>query len=106
MAAQAGVNPGTVFKSALAGWLTASRKSALGSAARLSLIIAAQMGFPVVPALRCALALVQLRGFLVTQLVGVVFDLAGLGRLFVTRVLFVRHDGFLVMDQQSVLMTR
>jgi hypothetical protein len=59
------------------------------AASGLRLIGAADLGLPVVSAVRCALALVGLGGRLVTELVAVVFDLAALRRLFVARVLLV-----------------
>ena len=81
---------------------TATRPSHLNSMAaaslslaRLRLVAAANMRLAVAAAFRRALALVQLRGLFVAHLVGVVFNLAGVGFLFVARILLVRHDGFL-----------
>ena len=52
------------------------------------------MRLAVATAVRRALALVQLGRLFFADLVGVVFDLAALRRLFVLRVLFVRDGGF------------
>ena len=72
--------------------------SALGRACwpttRLRLVAAAHVRLAVATAVRRALALVQLGRLFFADLVGVVFDLAALRRLFVLRVLFVRHGGF------------
>lgn len=65
------------------------------SLARLRLVAAADMRLAVAAAFGRALALIQLRGLFVAHLVGVVFNLASVGFLFVARILLVRHDGFL-----------
>ena len=81
---------------------TATRQSHINSMpaaslplARLRLVAAANMRLAITAALGRALTLIQLRGLFVAHLVGVVFNLAGVGFLFVARILLVRHDGFL-----------
>ena len=67
------------------------------SAPGLRLIIAAYVCLTVAAAVRRTVPLIQLCGLLLTQLVGVIFDLAGMRFLLVTWVLFSCHRHLLVV---------
>ena len=63
--------------------------------ARLRLVAAANVCFAIGSAVGRALGLVFLRQRLVAYLVVVIGNLASLRRLFITRILFGFHEGFL-----------